>query len=451
MRNTLAAILCVSTVLAAGCGGDSSLPEATGKGSIRAINAIPTSPEINFLIEEITLSRTLNYQAATAPDPYDDFNYTFNFEVFYAGETSLRRFASRNLDIVADREYTLFLSGTLASPTIDVWEFDEREFDTADTVFAARFVHGSASLGALDYYFADAAVVPALGNQAATLSFGEVADTADFAEGDYVLTVTTAGDPADVLYTSATATYAGRDSYLLAVFDGDASDTAPLYVNAFGNISGTTLLPDVNFPPTIQFVNASMDLGAVDIYSDEMLTTQIVSNLAFGEVSADIEILVGENNFFFTPAGATSSVLTESTLIGFGGLRYRNVAVGSDGTFVSTLLAPDLRAVETGAKTLPFQTSNNFASVDFYVVDAGTAIEDVNPTRADLATGVAAASGVLPAGSFDLYITENETKVVLAGPYRIDVAAGDVVDLIVVDTVDPTVLDVLFLSGGPSP
>jgi hypothetical protein len=41
--------------------------------------------------------------------------------------------------------------------------------------------------------------------------------------------------------------------------------------------------------------------------------------------------------------------------------------------------------------------------------------------------------------------------VALAGPYRIDTALGDVVDLLIVDTIDPAVLDILFLSGGPTP
>ena len=40
----------------AACGGDTAFPQATGKGTIRAINAITTSPEFGFLIEERFLS-----------------------------------------------------------------------------------------------------------------------------------------------------------------------------------------------------------------------------------------------------------------------------------------------------------------------------------------------------------------------------------------------------------
>ena len=51
--------------------------------------------------------------------------------------------------------------------------------------------------------------------------------------------------------------------------------------------------------------------------------------------------------------------------------------------------------------------------------------------------------------SYELIVAEAGEKTVLAGPYTIAGTAGDVVDLIVLDTVDPAMLDVLFLSGGP--
>lgn len=451
MQRFLVPIILFITLLSAACGGDPNLPVATGKGSIRAINAIPMSPDVSFLIEERRLS-ALVYQGASQLAPYDDLNYTFNFEVLYAGETSARRLASRNIDIMAGREYVFLLGGSLSSPTITVWEDDERSFAEADTVFAAKFAHASATLGALDYYFADAAITPALGNEAATLSYGEVADAADFAEGDYVLTITTAGNPGDVVYTSASTTFTPRDSYLLTTFDSDVSDRAPVVVNSFRSIGGSSQLPDANFPPTVQFVNASMDLGGVDIYDDEALTSQIITDHDFLDVTAELEIAVGTNTFYYTPTGDTAAVLLETPLSAFGGRRYRAVAVGPAGEPIGVAFAPDVRPIDTGVKVSLYSTSNNFAFVDVYAVDAGTSIDDVLlPLRGALTVEFEPTLAVLAAGSYDLYITATADKVALAGPYRLDVAVGDVVDLIIVDTMEPTVLDVLFLSGGPTP
>jgi hypothetical protein len=53
------------------CGSDSRLPTASGKGSIRMINAIPTSPEIGFLIEERAIDGVA-YKNGSQPASWDD-------------------------------------------------------------------------------------------------------------------------------------------------------------------------------------------------------------------------------------------------------------------------------------------------------------------------------------------------------------------------------------------
>ena len=95
-----------------------------------------------------------------------------------------------------------------------------------------------------------------------------------------------------------------------------------------------------------------------------------------------------------------------------------------------------------------FNALNNFARLDVYAVEADTTIDDAFPIRSGIASRQATTTVQLADGSYDIYITEFQDKVVLAGPYRIDVVVGDIVDSLIVDTVDPAVLDVLFLSGG---
>lgn len=450
MKRIFILLSCAAVLLLGACGKDSSLPSATGKASIRAINAIKASGEFNFLIEERLIGPAA-YAAATASAQYDDLDYTFNIEVFYAGETAFRRIASQFIDFEADKDYTLLVSGTLDNPALTLWVADTRTFDEGATVFEARFAHASASLGALDYYFADPAVAPALGNQVATLSFGEVSTATDLEAGDFVLTITTANDPTDVVYVSDTTTIGAQGAFIFMPFEGSAASTAPVVVRAINTIGNSISLPDPRFLPTIQFINASMDLGIADIYDDDLLTSLLVQDHGYLDASAELEIPADANTFYYTPAGDTTAVTLETAVTAFSNSRYRLVASGVAGAFSGTVLIPDRRPVETYAKLLPFQVSNNFAFVDIYVVDADTSIDDVNPVLFGLAPGQLAATVRLAAGSFDIYVTEFAEKVALAGPYRIDVDLGDVVDMIVVDQTDPAVLDVLFLSGGPTP
>ena len=66
-KQILAIVAALAVLMLAACDTGSSLPEATGKASIRAINAMPASPEFRFLIEERTLA-FVAYKAAQSSD-----------------------------------------------------------------------------------------------------------------------------------------------------------------------------------------------------------------------------------------------------------------------------------------------------------------------------------------------------------------------------------------------
>ena len=335
----------LAVLLLAACSNDSDLPEATGKASIRSIDAISTAGEVTFLIEE-RLIGTMRYKEATSGVRYDDLVYTFNFETFYAGDNQLTRFASQSLDVVADMDYTFLLSGSAANPTITLFEDEERVFDESDTVFAAKFVHAASSMGALDYYFADPMTAPAPGEQAATLSFGEISAAADLAEGDYVLTVTTAGDHTDVVYQSGTVPFLPRDTQFITLFDGDANDTAPLTARALPVGGLARSLPDHNYPALVEFINVAMDLGATDIYDDEPLTSLRIEDHDYLDVATEIEVASGESTFYYTPTGSTAAVLLQGALTASTGTRFRFYATGVAGDFDTGVFVPDRQPFE---------------------------------------------------------------------------------------------------------
>ena len=118
MKHLIAA-LAATTVVLAGCSDSSQFPEPTGKGALRAINAISTSPQFAFRVEESGADNrffVLNYRTASGTIRLDDFSYNFNFEVAFAGATSAERVATVPTQIEANRDYTFVITGAVADP-----------------------------------------------------------------------------------------------------------------------------------------------------------------------------------------------------------------------------------------------------------------------------------------------------------------------------------------------
>lgn len=446
MRRVFLLLTCLTAIVLGACTADSSLPTATGKGSIRAINAIKTSPDFGFLIEE-RLIAAVSYKGSTVAARYDDLDYTFNFEVLLSGNTVATRVASQFLHVIADRDFVFLISGALTNPTITLWEGDERTFDGTETVFEARFGHASESLGPVDVYLAAPGTAPAIGMEVATLLFGEVVPAVDFAEGDYVITVTAAGDPLAIRYVSDTIPFAPRNALIITVFDADANDTAPVSVRAITAGGGSSRLPDVRFPPTARFIHASADLVAADIYDDVNLITPIVTNHQFGDTTADLDVAIGESTISYTATGSPGVPLFDSTLLNAtAGTHNDVVAVGQSGSITTSNFVADRRSVETIVKFRLFHAAANQDLIDVYVVDAGTTIDEVLPRLVQLNFGLPSFTVALDAGSFDVYLTATGDKtILLAGPVRIDPVLGDVIDMIALDTVDPATAEIRII------
>ena len=437
MNRLLLAIIAAASV--AGCGGESALPEATGDGVIRMINAIPTSPEIGFLIEERTLG-SVAYKSNSSPQRWDDLSYTFNFEISRP-LVSNTRIASRLLDVVRDTEYTFVVRGSVDAATVDVWEIPERSFSGSETVFEMRIGHAADALGAVDVYLGLESAAPALGDLVATLAPGEVSTPADVEQAIYVVTITSAGEPADMLYQSVPTQIVSSQSVLITVFEGDANDTAPVTIRVFNERGLSSALPDARFPPTARFVHATRDLGTSDIYDDEALQNRIVENFAFGDVTGDIDMAVGELTITATAPGNVGAIQLEDALTTFAGshVNYYFTVVADE--LVGAQVPVDRRSIETIARLSFFHSASNHDFVDLYVVQAGTAIDDALPRQIALAYGLQTTPISLTAGSYDIYVTTVGEKTVLDGPISLEAALGDVFEGVLLDRVDPSLAE----------
>lgn len=443
MKRIVIVAAALGAVLLAGCGGESAFPEATGKGRVRAINAIPTAPQIDFLIEE-RLVGSADFKGATTANEYDDLDYTFNVEAILP--SGRERLASQFLDVVADTDYTFVISGSLANPTITVTEAAVRTFEESDTVFEWRFAHYGETLGDVDIYLDAPGVAPALGQQVATLAPGDVSAPADYTEGDYVLTYTVAGDPGTVLLASDTVTLQPRLASTVAVFDADANEIGQISVRAYNDLGGVLAVVDADVSSTVRFHHISQALATADVYNDDpMMFPPIVTGHAFGDVTGDIPVAAGLNSLTYTGTGDTATILFEDALSLAGGSRTDYFVVGETDALSSFATFSDRRPVETFVKFSFLHAAFNHPAIDFYIVDADTDISDQLPLLFGVPAGTQPLSSNLQAGSFDLYVTVSGEKTVIAGPVRMDIALGDIVNYIALDNVDPAIADLVLI------
>ena len=432
--------LIVAALAAAMLGGcaETSLPEATGKGTINMINAMPASPSVAFLIEERILGGVA-YKVAQGAQSFDDLTYNFNFEYIVPGDTAPIRTATAFLDVVADNEYTFVLTGSVTAPDVTLWERPQRDWSGTETVFEAAIAHLSPALGDVDLYFAPTGTAPVLGEERAKLSFGERMPEIDLENGEYEFIITVRDDPGMILYQSGPVNYSARVSYTLTIFDADASITGNISVRSISTLGFSSELPDANTMPTLRTLHAAFGTVNIDIYRDNDFTTAIFSNLAFGETTLDLEVPDGAVDYTYTAVGNPGAIINDLNQLIPAGRRVSAFLIGLQGGESRITLTDDRRSVETHAKLRLIQAAANFDTMDLYLVDAGTDIADVDPLAANLTFAFVSDFGPTIPGNYDLILTLPGEKTLIAGPIPLDLVNGDVVELLIIDTVDPMI------------
>jgi len=427
----------------AGC-AESQRPVATGKGSVRGYNAIATAPELFFLNEERSLGN-VNFRGVLGFRDWDDLSYTFNFDIFYPGASDTERVASQFIDVLADTEYTLVITGTLDNPAIIWWEAPERTFDGSETVFDNDFAHMAPQFGQVDVYYAPEGTAPAAGMEVGTLSFGERIDYVEFQPGDYVLTLTAPGDPSTVLFQSAAFTRAAADRTTFIFTDPDPSVTSPVGVDLVTRGGGIQRVYDINSPPQIRVLHVGFGTPNFDGYLDENLANLTYPDVGFREVTPYADATDDVMPLTLTPVGDTGTTLFTTDVQRVVGT-YRTIAIyGDNANIASRPLLDEARPLSTYPVVRITHLSNNLAEgLDIYEVDPGTELtDDVFPRFPGALVGISTGYFAGGTGMREFVVTLPGEKTAVSTPLDLDLATGDIVDIMIIDTADPAVVELL--------
>jgi len=439
-RRLIAAVLC--TALLAAC-TESDRPTASGKGTIRGVHAIADAPDVMFLIEERSLG-TLAFRATTPAQPFDDLTYNFNFDVRLPGSGSVERLVTETLTVVPQTDYVFALTGSLDAPSLVLWETPERSWQGNETVLEVSAGHLAAGSGPLDVYFAPPGTAPAAGQPRGTLNFGDKLEPFEVENGDWVLTLTPAGDPSDVLFRSGAQDLSARSSLLYTIQDADPSLTSRIAVQRVSREGTVSNLPDPRFRPTRRFFHAAQGTATADVAIDGDLANPIVTGLEYGTVSTDVTVPSGTSEFAFTQAGNPGAVLHEEEDTVPGNSRSTAFLVGEPGDLEMISFADNRRPLADFARLRMTLLSAGIERANLWLLDAGTDRADASPNFPRLNTLSTTGYVTLVPGDYELWVTFGDDDTLAAGPVAVDLAAGDVVELAIVDTADPNRLEVVI-------
>ena len=444
-RQAALAVAILALVLASGC-AESTRPQANGKGWIRGINSIVTSPELLFRIEERAVGN-VNFRGAAGFEEWDGLTYNFNFDLLLPGVENDERIATQTIDVANDIEYTLVLTGTLDNASIQMWEVPVREWSGTETVFEADFIHLSPVLGQVDVYFALEGTTPVLGNQVGTLSNGDRIPYLELPEGDYELILTAPGDPSTVVFQSSPFTRTPVERVSLALFDPDPSITAPVGVNIFFPGGAAQTLADINSPPIVRTLHAAFGTENFDGYFGEDFGNVIYPNVGFGELSNFVETTEILTPLTLTAVGDANDVIYEVNLQFIGNTRRTVVLFGEpdgllEGDLFTRPLLHDGRPLATFPVVRITNFSTNIAVLDIYEVDPGTVLDEtVFPKFGGSVLALTTGFFDTPEGLREFVITRNGEKDPISEPVVLDLANGNVVDMVILDTVNPSMVE----------
>jgi hypothetical protein len=266
------------------------------------------------------------------------------------------------------------------------------------------------------------------------------------------LILTPKDDPATIVYQSAQLVPIAQIRATIAVFDADPTLIGNVGVNFIDQGGGSTVLADVNFPPQTRTLHAAFGTENFDGYFDSDFTSIIYADIGFQELSSYADVPKAVTLVTLTPVGNSGAVIHESDIAFSAGTKSNVVLAGVPGSPLFLFLLNDGRPVETFPIIRILNASFTTEPLDVYFLPPGTPIEDaIIPQIRGIPSLADTGFNVISVGMLELTITLAGETTPIAPPVILDLANGDTVDTVIVDTVNPGLVELLIVDFQAAP
>jgi hypothetical protein len=397
---------------AIGCDqGRSNPPDTT----VRVVNVAPGFPALTFA--RGTRDRTGQESSVAFRDgreeTYDADTYTYR--VYVRGierKTIAKEVASGTL-------YTFVLAQSGAGIQELILEAQPPAAGATDAQVIGA--HAGEGLPAMDVFLERPGTDIAGAVPWGSASFLGTLAARSVATGDYEVTLTEAGNRANVLLTSTTFTLAAGTSTAFVITPEGNERVSPVSVTVVQ--SGVGSLTDRNAAAAVRVINGATDAAPRDVAFNSQFSPPLFAAVPFAAPTAYVEIAPGTDvPVQVTPPGNPGVLELDQKVSPVGTLRHTLLFVGDAGALTHVFIAQDRRRFLEEARLTFYDAAKQFAGLD----------EVVLGTTGDPATALAAATltpgtiGVpleLPPGSYNVYLRQTGTTTIVAGPIPVTLAA----------------------------
>lgn len=444
---SLALVLATLTVAACDQGR-----EAPPRTAVAVVNAAPEFSRLDFIRgAQATASNSwasLGFKDSSATQYDED---TYNFQVAVPSLTSAApQIWQFTKSVRSDTNYVFVLTGDAGDVEPVFVEFPAPAANA--TAVQITGTNASTLLPEIDLYLqpAGAGIVGAAPR--GTLAFQELLTPLTVAPGDYEITLTEAGNPANVLLTSAAITLAATAPVTIVITPEGGSGNEDLSVMLVG--STRTILYDRNATAELRVINGATDRQPRDVVIAGQFTTPQFSAVAFAEPSAYTTIPVAATqDLNVTPAGNPGVLEIDSDLLNIaGGRRYTLLFTGPAGTLLYFIADDDGRVLPNAAKVRFFDAAPQFAVTDLLIMPPdGDPFTTVAVAQIQLTAPGAAGYTLVPPGEYDLRLFQSAsaTPSTLAGPVRVTLAPGGIYGVIAADGASTTTAEMILIDDFP--
>lgn len=429
MKWAFSALVILLSLFLNACSSDDDLNRRFLESSqVRFVNLVPSSPTLTYDLNG-TLFATVSYAQSSGLRSVSEGDFATELSHFDAsGAIEVVIDTEQSLSIVANREYSVMVTGSLTAPSFTVIDADEVSEIAAGST-EIHFFNGSSLSTGVDVYLSENLASTSInGLSPISLAVNAVSSITTVDSGERRLLVTASGDDT-IIYDGGVFNLAAETRRLLAVADsfGVGGGIRMIRIST-ASASGFV---DERLPTGFRVANMIADVAAVDVNLDDVLAFE---NLAFGTLSAYEELDTSEHKFTSTLVDQPAMVLQEEQrgLIAGESRTLVLAGISATGDVQGRFLTDSRRPIETEAQLRIVNAAVDAGNLDVYITAAEALVSSSTPALSDftlLTNGVLFLEG----GEYDISFTEPNTSSVLVGPNRITISNGGIYSLFVID------------------